>query len=852
MAFLKRLWTTIAGRTEYDSRIGEEMEFHVEMRTEELMREGMDGVEARLQARKQFGALSLHREETRDSGVLLALETFARELRHAWRGLRRKPGLTLTALLSLMLGIGANTAIFSILDAVALRPLPIVEADRVYTIHSKRAGQNTSGNPRRMFDWKAQSKSFEAMAGLYWEGQVLTGMGDAQRIRVIRTFGDYFDVTGQRPAIGRLFTREESQGLGESVVIVSSELRDRLFSPGADVLGRNLTFETRPYRIIGVMPYAAGFPEKPEAWMPGPRDLQQGSRKASYLFVFARLAAGASGASVEAELNTIQSRLAAQYPDSDRGIGLWVEPIEQTELSLWRRPMWMVLGIVSVVLLLACLNITSLLLSRALERREEAAVRAALGAGRASLIRLYLMESLLLSVGGGALALMLSMFLVDMARKAVPFDVPRLDTATVDLRVAAFCLLLSLISGLVFGLAPAIQTSRLSLIPSLARATRSQRLRSLIVASEVAIAITLTVGAAMLVEAFVNIRKAPLGFDTEQLLTFQVTFPWTTPKPRLDNFYQQAITEFSAIPGVRDAALADALPLDGGTQSMPIHLAGIEIPHELEQRSVSIRGVSSGYFAVIGTKQISGDGRLDPGTVVVNETFVRQYLRGREPIGQIIRIGDTRTVRIAGVVKDIRQQVVVENHPAEIFLNIKEVYWPLGNFVLRTNGDPESFTPAVRAAVKRIDPLSIVSKVAPMRQVVNQAVAAPRLYAWFAVAFGVVGILLALIGIHGLLASDVAQRSREIGIRMALGADRRRVMTDILRRALILSVAGGLIGVFGAFLLTKLLAAFAVGVTPQSWIPYAAAAGILCAMGPVASYLPARRAAELLPNQLSR
>ncbi|MBL8177124.1 MAG: ABC transporter permease [Bryobacterales bacterium] len=775
-----------------------------------------------------------------------------RETRLAWRSLTRRKGLMATALASLTLGVGANTAIFSVVDAVVLRPLPLTDARRVFAVREMRGGQATGGNPRRLYDWMEQLRGLEAGAGFYTEQLAVGGSEEPRRVPVVHTFGDLFGATGVGPAVGRGFSAEEMRGRGEAVAVVSSRLARGLFGEPASAVGRSLEVNGAKATIVGVMGQGMGLPNEAEAWLPAPEGMQAGSRKAAFLFTFARLREGVSEAAATAEWRVLEQRLAAQYPDSDRGLVARLEPLENFAGAETRQMLRMLFAVSGLVLLIACWNIATLLLSRAAERQREASIRKALGGGDWSLARAYLSESLLLSAMGGVLSAGSAAFLVDVLKAALPPDLPRLETAAVDWRVLLFCTVVSLVCGLVFGAGPAWYAARAPMQPAMNRAARRPWLSGALVVSEVAVCLLLLTAAGSAIGAFLKMRGAPLGFDTEQLMTVRIAQSWNTPKAKLDRFHREALEQLGAIAGVRAVGLMDRLPLGGGTQSQTVRVSGAIPRPELESQRVSLRGVSSGYLETLGVRFLRGGGLQRTGEAVVNEEFWKTYLGGGDAVGREIATEGGRRFRITGVAANIQQNPLVDT-PAEVFVPMEDVYWPIANFVLRAQVDAWALRRAVRERIRELDAGVWIDEMGTLEQKVVEAWSAPRLVSALMGGFALLALLLASVGIHGIVAGEVAQRRREIGIRAAMGAAPGRIAREVLRRGMRLAWVGGGMGLGLSFWGLPVLRGLPGGAGVEAPIGPLLAAGtlLLCAAG-AASYWPARRAARIDPAETLR
>ena len=864
MGWLKRLGNSFWRRDSQYDLLAEEQEFHIEQRTRDNIAAGMSPAEAAADARRRFGNTALLRDRTLDADRLAWADALARDLRLAARTLSRRKGLAVTAICSLALGIGANSAVFSVIDAVLLRPLPLPSPDRLVVIEETKNGEVSGGNPARLADWASQVTDLAAAAGFYGEGLVLTGRGEPVRLRAIRTFGRPLEVLGVRPLLGRKFTPAEEAGRGERVALVGEGTWRRRFGADPRLLGRALTLGGEPYQIVGVLPDGLGYPEDLDLLIPAPLDVQQTSRKAGFLKVVARMKPEATLAGLGTQLNTVAGRLARQYPDTDAGRAARPVPLQEDQSGGARLPLLVLLGTVAMVLLIACVNIASLLLARAAERQRESAIRSALGSGRGGLIRLYLVESLVLALAGGILGLLVAAVLLAALKGLLPADTPRLALAHLDPRVLGFGLALSLLCGLAFGFAPAWQASRGRPAGGLRDGARSGtsasglRTRRLLVALQVMLSVVLLVGVGLLAKSLFAMRGVPLGFRPDSVLTVKIDFPWDTPKPRLESFYAQALESFAALPGVGRVGLADRLPFEGGSQSGPIAIEGRPLPPRLAESDVSHRAASAGYFRAMDVPLRSGRFLREgagPREALVNEALAKAYFPAGDAVGRRITF-DVKPEKgeapvwfeIAGVVGNVRLSADQAEPMPEVFVLPRDTYWPMARFVLRAETEPGLLAPAVRKAVSRLDPNLVVDEIATLDEQIDLATADSRVRVRLLGGFAIIALWLAVLGLYGVLSSDVAQRTHEIGVRLALGADPDRVSRSVLWKGLSIVLGGLLLGLCGAAALGRWLGALLFGVEPLDLPVLLGVSLTMIAVAAAASYLPALRAAEVDPG----
>jgi len=882
MGYLARLGNTLWRRTAHRDGIGEEMAFHLEERTAENVARGMSPREARAEALRRFGNPLLLSETTLEAGRLAWLEALLRDLGLAVRGLARRKGLAITAISSLALGIGANSAVWSVVDAVLLRPLPLPHPERLVVLEEFKHGEASGSNPARLADWGTQVHGLAATAGFYGEGLVWTGPagktgeagqtgpGDPVRLRAIRTVGHPFAVLGLRPLLGRTFTAAEEAGRGERVALLGESLWRRQLSADPGVLGKTLTLSGEPFVVLGVLPDRLGYPGDFDLFLPAPLDVQQSSRQSGFLKVVARLRPGITVAELSPELDTVARRLARQYPDSDAGRGARAVPLQEDRTGETRLPLLVLLGTVALVLLVTCVNIASLLLARAAERQREAAIRVSLGAGRGGLIRLYLAESLVLASVGGLLGIAVAAASLTALKNLLPGETPRLASAHLDLRVAGFGFGLSLLCGLAFGIAPALTASRRRAGEGLRAGHRAGasvqalRTRRALVALQVLLSVVILAGVGLLGKSLLLMQRAPLGIQADRVLTVRIDFPWDTAKAKLDGFRRQTEEALAAIPGVRAVGLVDRLPLEGDSQSGPIAVDGRPLPADLTLKPVSHRAASAGYFAAMGIplqagrlpRELAHAGSADGGReALINATLARLYFPEGSALGRRITFDvqpkkkgrSSVWFEIVGILGDVRRTTAQPVPTPEVFVLPGDTYWPLLRFAVRAEGDPRALTAAVREAVHRVDPSQVIDGIATMDDEIGRSFEEPRTRIGLLGAFAALALWLAALGLYGVLSSDVTQRTHEIGVRLALGADRRRVLREILWKGTSVALAGLLAGLAASAALARSLGALLFEVQPLDPSVFVGVSLVILTVAALASDLPARRASSIDP-----
>jgi len=795
------------------------------------------------------------------------------DLRHATRRLLRSPGFTALAVLTVGLGVGATTVMFSAVDGVLLKPLSYPEPDRLVMIRGAVLAQ--PGRPGVISypdyrDWRHESRSFETIAALRPADVTLAGAGGPERIEGARVTASFFPSLRVVPALGHLFPEELDQPGGEPVAVLGHGLWRRL---GADpaLVGRSITLSGLPHTVIGILPASFRPPrevERAEIFAPlaldGEALEQRGNRS---LVAIGRLRAGVPIAQARAELAAVARRLEKERSDNT-GVGAMVESLHADTVGELRRPLLVLLGAVAFVLLIACTNMANLVLPRALARRREMAIRAALGARRSRLVRPLLTESIVLGVAGGIAGLALAQWGLGALVKLAPPGTPRLQDIALDGRVLGFSLGLSLATGVAFGLAPALSASRTDVQMALHGSSRSASLarhpaaRFLVVA-EIALSLVLMAGAGLLLESFRRLLSVDLGFDPESVLTFAVSLPDTRyPRPhRRAGFYAELVERVRVLPGVISAAAITPLPLGGGSIGTRFTVEGRPAPAPGRKPRAEYRAVTAGYFETMripvkkGRTFDAGDRRGAPPVAVVNETLAAQVFPGQDPLGQRLRIGigtdesDPRIFEVVGVVGDVRPSIPA---PPEIYVPHPQQSWSWMSLVVRTSGDPVSLAGALRREVAALDSELAVYDVRPLLELLSDSLAARRFIMALLGGFALLGLALATVGVYGVLAESVERRRGEIGLRLAVGANAGDVLRMVVGQAARLAAAGVTLGLVAAFALTRVMQGLLFGVSATDPATFAAVAGVLATAALLASYLPARRAASLDPAAVLR
>ena len=808
-----------------------------------------------------------------------AVSDFRRDLRFAVRSLARSPGFTAVALATLAFGIGANTAIFSVVNGVLLRPLPFPEPDRLVAVYQTFPRENvaTAGMSYPNYaDLAAAARSFETLGAIRMHDYTLTGRGEPMLAVAGTVTSNVFAVFRATPLLGRALSPADDAAGAPAVAVLSEKLWRERFGGDPRVLGEAVMLDARPFTIVGVLPAAFRTPpENPpaELWTPLPqdpvfRDLAE-RRGGHYLTIVGRLAAGAVLPSASAEAGAIQARLARQFPKENEGWGVRLVPLAEGLVAGVRTALWILLGAVGLVFLIACANVANLLLVRSAARSREVAVRTALGAARGRLVRLFLTESLVLGGAGGALGIALAAAGMGALRGWLPADLPRAADVGLDWRVLAFSVAVSMLSAAIFGLAPALQASRSNLAaglregaPSSGESGGKKRLRDFLIVGETALSFVLLVGAGLLARSFLRLQAVRLGFEPEHVLTAGLSLPraqYSKPDQWI-GFYTRLVERLEALPGVSGAAAALPLPLEGGGLHFEFKIEGRAPAATSLDYSANYTAVTPGYFSVLRVPLLRGrlfaesDAASAPKVCLVSETFAKRYFPGEDPLGHRLVFGFTESAprEIVGVLGDVRRDGLSAPSRPEMYVPFVQDPWWATYLALRAPGDPGALAAAVRREVAAIDPTLPIEGVQPMTQVVYDSIAQPRFRTRLVGVFGTAALLLAVLGIYGVMSYAVGRRAREMGIRVALGAGRADVLRLVLRQGLGLTALGLAAGALGAAAATRFVGSVLYDVGPLDPATYAAVALLLVAAGLVACFLPAWRATRVDPVRALR
>jgi len=790
------------------------------------------------------------------------------DLLYALRTLLMKPGFALIVIVTLGLGIGANTAIFSFVNGILLRPLPYPEPDRLALINEtafKRGVTEMGISFPNSLDWRARNHVFEDMATYQGANFSLTGAGEPEQVRGTRVSHGLLEILRVPPLMGQTFTADEDRPDQNGVVLLGYGLWQSHFGSDPNIAGRQVLLNNRPHTVKGVMPPGFKFPEIAELWIPLALDTKLWTRTDHGLGGVARLKDGISFSQAQAEMNVIARQIEAENPVTNEGLGVGVTNMHTALAGDYREALLILLGVVTCVLLVACANVANLMLARAMARQKEVAVRTALGASRWRIVRQLLTESLLLGTAGGALGLLLAMWGLDLLLAAIPIKLPFWMNFGLDLRVLGFTLVVSLLTGLVFGIAPALHASHSDLNETLKEPGRSaagvgrNRSRNVLVVVEIALSLVLLVGAGLMTGSFLRLQHVSPGLNPKGVLTMGVVLPqakYREPEQR-SQFFRQLIESVRALPGVEAAAATSTLPLTGGNWGRSLTVEGYPVLSVGQAPSIQHTVVTQGYFAALGIPLLMGrdftetDGLNAPKVTIIDERLGREYWPNASPLGKRVRFGPPEDNEpwhtVVGVVGAVRHERLDAETRKSVYLPHLQIPVNGLSLVVRAAAKPETLTGAVRGKVREIDSDLPVMRVMTMEEVVAQSVWQPRLYSILFGVFAVVALLLATVGIYGVMSYTVSTRTREFGLRMALGAQSGDLIRLILGQGMRLAFLGVAAGLLSAFALTRLLKNLLFEVTATDPMTFALIAVLLTLVALVACWLPARRATKVDP-----
>jgi putative ABC transport system permease protein len=852
-----------------DADLDEEVHSHLEMLTQENLSAGMQEAEAQRRARIELGGIEQLKEQVREERLGNWLHSILSDSRFALRQLRKSPAFTTVAILTLGLGIGANTAVFSILDAVLIRPLPYSHAERLVKLGAVdlKSGQFDGKTSYPDFlDWREQDHLFDKLAAYEEKTFNLAGIPQPEHVKGDVVSPDFFETLGIQPFEGRSL----ASSANPQAVVLSHSLWSRAFASDPRVLGSSVTLDGYSYEVIGIMPPGFQFPDaQTELWVaitPVRPDLREEivARGNLEMSVLGRLNPNVTLSQGQAAMTVVASRLAQKYPASNQDFGVRLVPLQEDMVGKFRPALLILMGSAALVLLIACANIGTLLLSRAAARQSEIAIRASLGATRRRLIFQLLTESLLLSLAGGVFGAFLAFSLMGTLLTWAPAEIPRISSAHVNLPVLFFTALISVLAGILFGLAPAWQISRNDLNSSLQQTSRTAPERKLMtkvmVVAEFALSLILLAAAGLLAKSLLLLTHVDPGFRTDQLLTVEVYRSMTDENREVNwrnwtGFYQQLLARIQALPGVESAGATLALPLQGRTWTVGFKLDGHNYTSLLDQPQAEARIVSNNYFDVMKIPLRRGryfseyDTKDSSHVVVINETAAGLYWPDHDPVGRFIRVPAFAAgqCQIVGIVADIKQNSLNDEPIPAIYLPFTQEIMPWQTLVVRTKSDPLSLAVLIRHEVAALDPEQPVARVATLDQLLEASTSQPRFRTFFLGGFAGIALLLSAVGIYGLMAYTVSRRTREIGVRMALGARPMDILTLIFGESLTLTLLGILLGLVGAYAVTRALNSLLFGVSSTDPLTFAAVTVLLSCASLLASYIPARRATRVDP-----
>ncbi len=876
-AYLRSLTSTLFHRAEADSELDEEFCAHIARHADDLERSGLPRPEAERQARIAFGSPTKAKENCREERAGFLLETLWSDVRFGLRMLRNNLGFTSIAILTLALGIGANTAIFSVVDAVLLRPLPYVQPDRLVTVsESARPNDRATRNevaPADFLDWRERNQVFEQIGAVSLPGYSLTGAERPERILGAATSAGMLHMLGLRPALGREFEPTDDRAGANPVVLLSHSLWQRRFGSDPQVIGKTIRLGMTPYTVIGVLPAGLTFPEPDVAlWVPleqtiTPQDMHW--RNTHYLEVYARLKPGVTLAQTRDEMNRIAAQLKQENPDSSGGAGTLVIAMQEDMAGSIRPALLTLLAAVGFVLLIACANVANLLLVRATGRGKELAIRLALGAGKGRLVRQMLTESVLLSVGGGGAGLLVASWTRHVLLALRPQSLPQFNTIETDGRVLLFTVFVSVATGLLFGLVPALRGIGLDLNPTLHSSSRNatagkstQRLRHLFVVAEIAVSLVLLVGAGLTIRTFLSLRTRELGFRADHTVTARISIPSDkySHDAQVVSFYDRVLERMRATPGVESAGMVSFLPLTGHEFDNSYDIVGRPPRPPSDSTYALVRMVDPQYFSVLGIPLLRGraieerDRAGAPRVIVVSESMAQLCWPNANPISEhlIVYMGEDQSPwQVVGIVKDVRTRIAADLDPT-IYFPYTQMPFRYMVLAVRTHGDPKAMIETIRDTVRLLDPDQPIHQVQTLTELIDQTLLPWRFSMTLLGVFAAMALLLASAGIYGVMAYLVGQRTHEVGVRMALGARPRDVLWLVVSQGAKLAFLGVLVGLLASLALTRLMSTLLFSVSATDPLTFAAMTFLLSFVTLAASYIPARRAANVDPTMALR
>ncbi|HYL10495.1 MAG TPA: ABC transporter permease [Candidatus Acidoferrales bacterium] len=859
-----------------DTEFERELEDHLQRLTEENVSRGMAPEEARRAARLKLGGTTQLREANRELRGLPFVETFFQDIRYALRMLRKNPGFTAVAVLTLALGIGANTAIFSVVYAVVLKPLPYVNSEQLFHVFEAQPQAGIAGTGWSYVNFeelREQNHVFSEMAGTQQHQLTLTGRGEPSVVNTSVVTPELFSVFGEQALAGRVFFSEDGKPGAPPVVILSESLWRGTFGADPNTVGSSINLDKRSFTVVGIMPAAFRFPrltENEQLWIPLVQDPLFGSwmdrRGGHWLQVTGRLKPGVSTTQAQAELDGIAARFAKEFPAENEGWTIRLAPLQQMIIGNMKSPLLVLLGAVGLVLLIACANIANLLLTRATSRAREIAVRTALGAGRARIVRQLLSEAAVLGLLGGVTGIALAYWGVQGLSSFFPSSLPRVNAIRVDNLVLGFALLLSLAASCAFGLAPALFAANSNLQSSLregggrsGESRNRRRARSFLAAGEIALAMVLLVAAGLLLRSFAKLMSVSPGFNVQHIVKADISLPqfqYSTPQQWI-TFSDEFLARIQAQPGLRDSAVVVPRPIADGEINLAFQIVGNPPLSAGASRATNYVSVSPEYFRVMGIPLLSGrffgqrDVMASPHVTVISKTMARLYFPNQDPLGKQLTVVfpfDSGAPReIVGIVGDVRDVALGQDPGPMMYVPFAQAPFWGANLVVKSTLSPSSVAAAIRQEVRKIDKDLPVTDVGTMPDIIETSLAQPRFRTFLLGLFAAMALVLAATGIFGVISYSVSRRTNEIGIRVALGASRGSILQMVLRETLVLTFTGMAVGVPCALAASRLLGHMLFGVSANDPATLAAVTFALVAVAAFAGYVPARRAMRVDP-----
>ena len=843
--------------------LDDEIETHLRLLAERYVRQGMTEDEAAQAARRQFGNVTLLKEVNREMRGIRFIDTFFQDVRYGVRMLRRNPGFTFVAVLTLTLGIGANTAIFSVVNAVLLRPLPFKEPNRLMMVWERRPTSGDVNLPVAAYEfsaWRERAQSFESLALIQAVGLNLTGNGEAESIKAWQVSAEFFSLLGVPMLRGRAFAEEEDQTGRDGIVILNQKFWQRRFAADHDIVGRTIRLNDQSFTVVGIMP---SLDLMPDVWLPlDLAGLKTNAGGHDGFNVMGRLKAGIRLEQAQTELAQIARQLEQSDPVNNTGHGVQLVSLHENTVGKVSRALWVLFGAVAFVLLIACANVANLLLTRSVARQKEIAIRAALGATRLRVIRQLLTESLLLAVLSGSLGLLLARWLTDLLPKIEAVNLPRLEQISIDGKVLAATIGFSLLTGLLTGIAPAWHSFTPNLSQRLLEGTRGlnrSRNSSVLVVLELALTLILMVGSGLMLKSFVRLMRVDPGFSPANVLRLDLSLPALryAKAEQQALFYEQLIERLKTLPGVETVGATSQSPLLGNGNWGAVAIEGRPMPSPGQETYVAVTSISADYFRTMRIPLTQGraftefDGAQAAGVVIINETMARQFWSHENPVGRRLRADGGSLLTVAGVVGDVRQGGLNARPNPEMFMSHQQAPNASLAVMVRTAIDTLSLAASVREQVKGLDP-DLPVPFTTMEQHLSTSVAGQRFNALLLGSFSALALGLALVGVFGVISYSVAQRTHEIGVRIALGAQRRDVFRLVIGQGLMMVLLGVSIGLLGASALTRIIADLLYEVSPVDAATFVFMSSLLAGVALLACWIPARRATKVDPLQALR